>query len=372
MTLDLKHPGALIIMERLCKWADVLAENFRPGILEKLGLGYEVVRRWNPKLIYASNSGFGAKGEWATRPSYDGMSQAFTGALHANGGGPSHKPRELPWVFSDVAGANNFYASILAALVARARTGEGQHVITSQASATLFFQQHAVSECLNVRNGKPDDSGKTEWEKVFWQQVHRTSDGRWVVFSFIQKRQLERLCVKAIQRPDLLRESIVEMWPGIRPDDFAWMHGEIAAEVAKHSLDHWLRVLVAADVPCSPVSTYAELADEQHTVGRHLHENGFMMKVPHRDFGSLHLVCPPTAFCGTPIQPPSGRESWHAPHIGEHNSQILRELGYSDAEATEFVRSGAVPAPSGPWEQEARKEKLAKFLKGQEELKARL
>ena len=92
MTLDLKHPDAREVMKRLVKWADVLTENFRAGVMERLGFGYEVVKEWNPQLIYASNSGFGPEGEWAPRPSYDGMAQAFSGVLLSNGGGPSHLP----------------------------------------------------------------------------------------------------------------------------------------------------------------------------------------------------------------------------------------------------------------------------------------
>ena len=141
MTLDLKHPGSRDVFRRLVEWADVLAENFKTGTMERLGLGYDVVHVWNPRLIYASNSGFGPRGEWAQRPSYDGMAQAFTGALLSNGGGPSHAPRPVGWTFSDVVGGNYFYSSILAALVARGRTGKGQRVLCSQTGATLYFQK---------------------------------------------------------------------------------------------------------------------------------------------------------------------------------------------------------------------------------------
>ena len=92
MTLDLKHPDAREVMERLVKWADVLTENFRAGVMDRLGFNYDVCKQWNPQLIYASNSGFGPEGEWAPRPSYDGMAQAFSGVLLSNGGGPSHLP----------------------------------------------------------------------------------------------------------------------------------------------------------------------------------------------------------------------------------------------------------------------------------------
>lgn len=167
MTLDLKHPDSLAVFRRLVEWADVLAENFKTGTMERLGLGYDVVHAWNPRLIYASNSGFGPRGEWAQRPSYDGMAQAFTGALLSNGGGPSHAPRPVGWTFSDVVGGNYFYSSILAALVARGRTGKGQHVLCSQTGATMYFQRAGLSESLDLRGGAQNDSGKHDWEN-FW------------------------------------------------------------------------------------------------------------------------------------------------------------------------------------------------------------
>merc|ERR550514_306488 len=148
LTLDLKNPRAAEVMERLCKWADVICNNYRPGVMEKLGLGWDTVRKWNPRIIHASSSGFGPVGEWALRPSYDGMAQAFTGVLIKNGGGESHEPRPVPWVFSDHVGANNFYAAIVTALVARERTGLGQQVLTSQTGATTAFQTGEIASAI--------------------------------------------------------------------------------------------------------------------------------------------------------------------------------------------------------------------------------
>merc|ERR1719261_1301398 len=122
-----------------------MTENFRgPAIMKKLGYDYDTVKQWNPKIIYVANSGFGPTGELAERPSFDPIAQATSGAMVAMGGGPSHRPVLTEWAFSDVVGAMNFYSTILAAIIARFQTGEGQYVTTSQLGATLKFQSAMV------------------------------------------------------------------------------------------------------------------------------------------------------------------------------------------------------------------------------------
>ena len=259
LTLDLKHPGAATVMKRLVEWADVLAENFRPGVLERLGFGYDVCKKWNPSIIYASNSGFGHAGEWAERPSYDGMAQAFTGVLTHNGGGPSHAPREIGWTFSDVVGANAFVNAILMALVHRERTGKGQLVLCSQAGATLYFQRQEVATALNNFAGRQRDDGRRPWERFVFQQVHKASDGRWVCFSVTKKEQLKRLVEDALERPDLLTAEVISRWPSPKRDVAAKFRQDICNIIAKNTSAHWISRMVASNVPCAPVSTYGEL-----------------------------------------------------------------------------------------------------------------
>jgi len=372
ITLDLKHPGAVVVMKKLCEWADVLAENFRPGILEKLGFGYDLVSKWNPKLIYASNSGLGSKGEWATRPSYDGVGQAFSGILTANAGGPSHRPREVPWVFSDIVGGNNFYAGILAALVARGRTGLGQHVVTSQAAAGLQFQQHDIWRSWNysVPAGGQDDSGDVAWRNWPWQHIHQAADSKWIAVSMIQRQQFERFCKVAMKRPDLFKPELTRRWPGAKPEDTEWLKAEVAAEVKKQPVDYWLRALVEANVPCAPVATYADIGDETTAVGRHFRANGLIAEINHRDYGKQKIIAPPVSFSGTPNRSLSAEDSVHAPDIGEHNAEMLREVGFSDTEASDISRDGVMPPPKGPFERQASEASRQKFLKAHADARA--
>lgn len=124
---------------------------------------------------------------------------------------------------------------------------------------------------------------------------------------------------------------------------------ELAKVFATRPQEEWLDRLLAADVPCAPVATYADVGDPTHTVGRHLRANGYLVEAEHRDFGLLRLPGPPTVFTGTPAGPLAG----HKPHIGEHTAEVLRtDLGYSDQEAQELVSSGVVPKPDGPYAEE--------------------
>jgi crotonobetainyl-CoA:carnitine CoA-transferase CaiB-like acyl-CoA transferase len=375
ITLDLKHPDAVEVMRRLCVWADVLAENFRPDVMDRLGFGYEVVSKWNPRIIYASNSGFGPAGEWALRPSYDGMAQAFTGALAYNGGGPSHAPREVPWVFSDVIGGQNFYGAILAALLARANgpaDGPGQHVVTSQTAATLFFQRGTLAGVLNTHAGVQNDTGETDWQRSPIQQVHRTSDGKWICASMTQARQYEAFVVKALGRPDLMKPAIVSKWPVPSKEDSKWLMKEIGEVISGQTFDHWSKVIVDADVPFSPVASYAQVGDPESSVGRHLYANGYMASVDHRDYGSLKWAAPPTEFRGTPLTPLQDRHGkWQLAYIGEHRRQALVEtLGFTESEAERLMSSGAVPAPVGPHTEEAARENRAAYRMKLEKRKA--
>merc|ERR1712080_812355 len=103
----------------------------------------------------------------------------------------------------------------------------------------------------------------------------------------------ERFCEIVMKRPDMMSPGILRRWPGGTGDDQEWLRAEITSEIAKHPQDHWLKVLVDADVPCSPVATYADMIDNTHTVGKHMRINGYITEVKHRDYGPLKVVAPP-------------------------------------------------------------------------------
>merc|ERR1719159_1125575 len=248
ITLDLKHPSSKEVLERLVKWADVVTENFRPGVMSKLGLGYEVLKRWNPKIVCASNSGFGPEGEWASRPSFDGIAQAFSGVMTAMGGGPSHQPMRIEWTFADEVGAMNFLSSILMGLVARDRTGEGQEIVTSQTAATLFFQRASVTR--NLKNGTQRDDGEPPGHVMrAGQMLVQASDGLWMMISPGTRDQNRRFLTEALERKDVLEDKRVRRESDA---DKNWFLGEVRKTIATKPRQYWLDALLKADVPAAP------------------------------------------------------------------------------------------------------------------------
>mmetsp|Transcript_113774 Transcript_113774/g.332305 ORF Transcript_113774/g.332305 Transcript_113774/m.332305 type:complete len:455 (-) Transcript_113774:107-1471(-) len=356
IALDLKHKDAAAIMERLVKWADVLAENFRPGIMDKLGFGYERCKEWNPNIIYASNSGYGPVGAWAMRPSYDAVAQGFAGSMNKQGGGPSHEPKEIQFAFSDEVGATNFCFSIVNALLARERTGKAQKLETSQTGASLDFQRHEFQNALYYGRIKKDqDTGLPPYGHYHMQQKRRCADGKWIVLQLMKTAMFERFCTQVIRRPDLMTEKVMKTWPGPPEEICKWIAAESAMEMAKKPQQYWLDACLSADVPCAPVNSYEEIADHTTSVGKHFLDNGYTRHVQHREFGKMIVVGPPTVYHGTPNGVPSSNESWHSPELGEHTAEILHSvLGFS-AEETREMQQG-VAKPVGPLVSEAAKQ----------------
>jgi formyl-CoA transferase len=194
--LDLRDEASRPIMHRLAKWADVLAENFRPGVLSAWGYGYEVLRKVNPALVYASNSGFGPTGEWAGEGAFDLITQAYSGAMVSQGGGPSHTPMAAEWALADEVGAMNFTTAILAAIVARGTNGgEGQLLETSQLGAMITFQAGGWNNMARVlHDGTLRDDGKAPYTRTPMQGSYECSDGKWLVINPSKWWQWEALC----------------------------------------------------------------------------------------------------------------------------------------------------------------------------------
>jgi crotonobetainyl-CoA:carnitine CoA-transferase CaiB-like acyl-CoA transferase len=176
--LDLKNSAARPVMDKLIRWADVVTENYKVGVLDRLGFGYEYMTKINPQIIFCANSGFGPEGPWKGRGSFDVVCQGMTGAMVASGGGPSHKPRLSEWGLADQVGALNFAFHIAAALVARGRTGKGQKLECSQLGAMVQFQ--SITNVGAWYNKKQRDDGRDSgWDNILLSQ-YQCGDGRWL------------------------------------------------------------------------------------------------------------------------------------------------------------------------------------------------
>ena len=333
MTLDLRAEGALEIVRKLVAEADVLAENFRPGYLDSIGLGYEDLRGANPRLIYATNSGFGPEGEWARRGSFDVVAQGMSGAMVALGGGPGERPITAPWGLADQTGSIMFAYGIVTALLARERYGVGQKIDVSQLGAMLTLQALSIQAYLHSKTQPVLKPGKSFSATFSWYQC---GDGEWLTVGVLDPKFWPVLC-GVLEREDLVEDSR-SADPFQRRDNEEWLRGELAEAFLARSRDEWIERLAAGKVPCGPVYDYAQVAEDEH-----FWLNGYLQEAPHQHFEEHHVVGIPVSFSETGTRVESA-----APELGQNTEEVLLGLGYDwgdierlhDAGVTAVRRNG--------------------------------
>jgi crotonobetainyl-CoA:carnitine CoA-transferase CaiB-like acyl-CoA transferase len=326
ITLDLRSERACEIIHRLIETYDVLTENFRPGFLDSVGLGYDELSKVNPKLIYATNSGFGPRGPWRERGSFDVVSQGMSGAMVSMGGGPGMEPRNGPWGLADQVGSMVFAYGITNAIVARERFGVGQKVDVSQLGAMLTLQALGLQSYLHYERQGVLPYARAGNPPFSW---YEGSDGKWVTVGVLDPKNWPKLA-QALERPDLATDPR-SATAHARAENRQWVFEELQKAFAKFPRDEAMHRLVAADVPTGPVYDYAEVvADEQMWV------NGYLAEVEHPHFAGHRAVGIPVEMSATPgsIQGP-------APELGQHTEEVLLEVGYS-WEEIEALRDAGV------------------------------
>jgi CoA:oxalate CoA-transferase len=329
ITLNLRSPEARDVICRLIERVDVLTENFRPGYLDSLGLGYEDLKKANPRLIYATNSGFGPKGEWRERGSFDVVAQGMSGAMISQAGGPGNEPQNIAWGLADQVGSMVFAYGVMAAVVARERFGVGQKLDVSQLGAMLTLQSFVLTGFLHTGNQMSHPDGRPFNPTFGWYQA---SDGKWLTVGILDPKRWPNMC-RVIEREDLITDDrTVDAFS--RQQNGVWLREELAAEYAKRPRHEWLERLVAEEVPCGPVYEYAEVAADPQ-----FWENGYLAEVEHPHFPGHRAVGVPVTLSETP-----GGVQGPAPELGQHTEEVLLELGYSWDEIERLHDLGATAA----------------------------
>jgi len=318
LTLNLKTPEGLEVFKELVNSSDVVIQNFRPGTMERLGLGYDELRRLKPSIIYAALSGFGQTGPYRERPSFAPIVEAMSGQSRLNGdelevGG---KPVESAQSYGDL-GPGLFAAmAVLAAIRHRDRTGQGQMIDVAQLDCMVSLTPALTGYNL---------SGMKLWQlndkypmgRGFGDLL-RTNDGGWVRLASFSPRLIERL-------KEHLGVDEVTM-------------DQIKLKVAGMTRDEAVRFFVDAEVPIAPVYDLDEVVKDPH-----LKERGMFKEINHPTAGSYQAVNFPVKFSETP-----GGIEGPAPMLGEHTAEILREiLGYSDDRIKRLVKDGVVSIADG-------------------------
>ena len=308
--LDLKNPDDLKTAKELVKTADVLIENFRPGVAERIGIGYETMAELNRSLIYCSISGFGQTGPYSSRGGFDLVAQAMSGLMTINGP-PEGGPYRIPIAISDVAAGMNGAIGILTALQHRNKTGEGQQVDVSLLDSALSM---CVYEAANVfaTGQKPERLGQGHRGSAPYQ-IFPTKDG-WLALGASQQKFWEQTC-EIIGADNLISDPRF-----LEKKDRVARQQELAAILApyfqKENTKHWFEKLDALGIPCGPVMDHLETLSDPHIIAREM-----IAKVHHPKAGSGRTLGTPIKLSKTP-----GGVRRAAPTLGEHNDEVRAQL----------------------------------------------
>ncbi|WP_244789254.1 CaiB/BaiF CoA transferase family protein [Cupriavidus pauculus] len=310
VVLDLKSDEGIANLRELAAGADIVVENFRPGTMEKLGIGYESLRVENPGLIFCSLSGFGQTGPYRERPALDPVVQAMSGLMQLNGTADSG-PLKTGILISDFVPPLFGTIGVIAALLSRKETGLGQRVDVAMLDATVFSM--LPREQYYFSTGKtPERSGNAHYQLSPWN-TYETSDGRHLMIVAHTEKYWRGL-LGAIGRSDLAeneRFTTNDKRMANRED----LDGEISSAIAQQTLDYWVSALTSADVLFSPVRDFEEVFSDP-VVRQTIIED-----VPHPTAGVVSVLKNPIRLSQ---QPTSIRRA--PPLLGEHTQEVLSEL----------------------------------------------
>jgi formyl-CoA transferase len=328
LTLNLKHPRGKEIFRALLKTADVLLENFGPGVIERLGFGYPTLREINPRLVFASIKGFGSSGPYRDYKSYEPIAQAMGGAMSVTGF-PDGPPTYLWPSIGDSGTGMHCVIGILAALMQRHATGQGQHVEVSMQDAVVNLIRVSLRD--HQRFGKPMERTGNQLGAGVPGTTYRCAPGgpNDYVFVFVQQQMWHPL-LRALGREDLIGDARYETgearWQ--RRDEVNAMVEAWTSTRSKHEV---MRILAGAGVPCGACLDTGEVLTDPHLKSRDM-----IVELQHPVRGGYVTVGNPIKLSDSPttITP--------APLLGEHRHEILRELGYADADIAGLAKDGAI------------------------------
>ena len=326
ITLDLRKQGAVDIVKRLVTTADVVWENFRPGVMERLGLGYDALAAINPRLIYCAVSGFGHTGPERTTAAFDGKLQAMSGIMSITGD-PAGGPMRTGFALCDTIGGMTAALAVSSALYQRTHTGRGQFVDVAMLDAALAFIPGPVSE-YTVAGIQQKQIGNGSVSRKPTAHRFRAGSG-YIVLAVLTDKQFASL-MRTIGRADALDDPRFRDWRA-RTDNDKALREVIETALASDEPKGWEARLTAADVPCSVVWTSDEITRHPQLDSRDV-----LQTIATR-YGPMRLVG--AGFRLSHGSPSIEREP---ATLGEHTDEVLREVGYTQAEIEQLRRDAAI------------------------------
>ncbi|MDR5799640.1 CoA transferase [Caballeronia sp. LP006] len=310
VTLDLKSDEGRELFYKLAKTADVIVENYRPGVVQRLRIDYESIREINPKIVYVSISGFGQSGPWSTRPGFDLMAQAMSGVMSVTGY-PGGKPVKAGVPVADIGCALFAVSGLLSAYIGAQKSGVGQHIDASLFDSVMAFSIWDMSEYWGT--GVPPTPLGTSNKMSAPYQAVKARDGYFVMGATNQKLWT-KLC-GLLERPDLIDHADYAN-VSLRLKNREAMIQVLEEEFAKRDSAEWVDTLLAAGIPAGPILTYPEAFESEHATHRRM-----AMEIDHPHEGKVKNIGFPVKLLGTPQT-----VRRHPPLLGEHNEEIFAEI----------------------------------------------
>ena len=315
ITIDLRHPDGVAVVKRLAAGCDVLVQNFRPGVVERLGIGEAAIRAVAPRIIYVSISGFGEAGPFAHKPVYDPIVQALSGLASIQGGSDSDRPRLVRTILPDKLTAITCSQAITAALLARERTGKGQHVRLSMLDSVVAFlwSSDMGAQTYAAREISPQRAAS------FIDLIYQTRDG-YMSVAVMTNEQWAAL-TRALEHPEWLADPRFASTE-LRDLNINERLALIQSVLVGRTTAEWMQRLETEGVPCVPVLTRSEMIRHPQILA-----NGIVVETDHPKAGRLRQARNAARFSETVPEHRRG-----APGLGEHTAEILAEAGFTPEE----------------------------------------
>ena len=325
IAINLKSEAGKAILFKLVKEADILVENYRPGVMKRLGVGYEVMSKINPALVYVSISGFGQSGPWAMRPGFDLMAQAMSGIMSVTGNGDG-KPVKAGVPVADIGCALFATYAALSAYIGAKNTGQGQYIDASLFDSALAFSIWDTSEYWGT--GNPPVALGTANRMTAPYQAVKAKDG-YFVMGATNNKLWQKLC-EILERPDLLQKAEYQTIAG-RLGQREQLIQELENSFALKSADEWIDLLLEHGIPAGPILDYPQAFESEHSRHRQMR-----IEIDHPLEGKVPNIGFAVKMQGTPQE-----VRRHPPLLGEHTQEVLMQAGFTPDEIKELEEQGA-------------------------------
>jgi crotonobetainyl-CoA:carnitine CoA-transferase CaiB-like acyl-CoA transferase len=327
MALDLKTKEGVEVFKRLVKQADVVVENFRKGTLEKLGVGYEELKKINPKIILCEISGYGRTGPYADKGGFDLIAQGMSGLMSITGESKGKPPMKVGAPVTDITAGILAATGVLAALVSRATTGVGQRVDTSlyEAGIVHTYWQSAIASATGVAPGPlgsahpltaPYQAFQT---KDKWITVGASNQNTWL-------KLIDALGAKELQENEKFNSNANRM------KNLTELTELLKKELVKKTAEEWLKLFDEKGLPCGPINTVTEMFEDPQTIERKM-----IVDVKNTKAGSFKAIGMPIKFSETKVE-----DTKESPTFGQHTKQILLDHGFKSEEIDSLMKQGVV------------------------------